>query len=553
MVCSVLIPNRFASALPCLFLQRRSSRLVSRHSKEEEARRQEQLEAQAAEAASVAEQAEAAAAAAAARAMAVVPLTASGKPARQLLDVLPEQRLAMLLEQVGAPAVVVGVGGPHRLCYAAAACADRRAICPQPASACPAPAAGSPAAAPPGSQLGELLRLSGEAPLSAAGRPSVAASLRRLAAAAASNGCTSELDEEGRVEVEDWLREQLVPLAARLGCQARVLPPWAKRLGSAPGGAAAAAEPGAGAGASAGLEAAAGDGEEGQQGGAGGAAELPAAKLAAAAYLHPYTELMLALPVQQHTVQAAVEVPAPEVLAHARQATLGKEEAAAAAREGGDDGGAAAAPEAATPAASLLTATPGSAVLLVEAPSVASLPALSEPRSQGGAAAAAGADTAATAHAAARPALAAGAREAAAGSVSGAATPAGAPLAAAGGDEGTQLAGGGGSQPSRAGGRARGISNYALLAGKKSSSRSAAPPKKAARAAAARPEGDVGLQHPVARAVAAVVAAGEPDAPAAEQWRRGLERCPGLLAAAPEDEVLAEMLALQVGRGRVCG
>ena len=81
--------------------QRRSSRLVSRHCKEEELRRQEHLEAQAAAAATVAEQAEAAAAAAAARAMAVVPTTSSGAPAGQLLDVLPEQRLAMLVQQVG--------------------------------------------------------------------------------------------------------------------------------------------------------------------------------------------------------------------------------------------------------------------------------------------------------------------------------------------------------------------------------------------------------------------------------------------------------------------
>lgn len=82
--------------------------MASRHSKEEELRRQAELEAQAAAAASAAEAAEAAAAAAAARAMAVVPTTASGAPAKQLLDVLPEQRLALLLQQVGRP----GQGGP---------------------------------------------------------------------------------------------------------------------------------------------------------------------------------------------------------------------------------------------------------------------------------------------------------------------------------------------------------------------------------------------------------------------------------------------------------
>lgn len=74
---------------------------MSRQCKEEEARRQQELEAAAAAAASAAEQAEAAAAAAAARAMAVVPTTAKGAPAKQLLDVLPEQRLGLLLAQVG--------------------------------------------------------------------------------------------------------------------------------------------------------------------------------------------------------------------------------------------------------------------------------------------------------------------------------------------------------------------------------------------------------------------------------------------------------------------
>ena len=73
---------------------------MSRHSKEEEQKRQQELEAQALAAATAAEQAEAAAAAAAARAMAQVPTTASGAPAKQLLDVLPDQRLALLLQQV---------------------------------------------------------------------------------------------------------------------------------------------------------------------------------------------------------------------------------------------------------------------------------------------------------------------------------------------------------------------------------------------------------------------------------------------------------------------
>ena len=103
----LLLPCLIAAALPAhptACLQRRSSRLVSRQCKEEEARRQQELEAAAAAAASAAEQAEAAAAEAAARAMAVVPTTAKGAPAKRLLDVLPEQRLGLLLKQVGCRA-----------------------------------------------------------------------------------------------------------------------------------------------------------------------------------------------------------------------------------------------------------------------------------------------------------------------------------------------------------------------------------------------------------------------------------------------------------------
>ena len=95
-------PVPLARPISLFMLQRRSSRLVSRHSKEEEHKRQQELEAQALAAATAAEQAEAAAAAAAARAMAQVPTTASGAPAKQLLDVLPDQRLALLLQQVRA-------------------------------------------------------------------------------------------------------------------------------------------------------------------------------------------------------------------------------------------------------------------------------------------------------------------------------------------------------------------------------------------------------------------------------------------------------------------
>lgn len=40
--------------------------------------------------------------------------------------------------------------------------------------------------------------------------------------------------------------------------------------------------------------------------------------------------------------------------------------------------------------------------------------------------------------------------------------------------------------------------------------------------------------------------AGEAEAPTADQWKAAVDHNEELLAAAPEDEVLAEMLALQV-------
>ncbi|EFN53262.1 hypothetical protein CHLNCDRAFT_58651 [Chlorella variabilis] len=484
--------------------ERRSSRLVSRHCKEEELRRQEHLEAQAAAAATVAEQAEAAAAAAAARAMAVVPTTSSGAPAGQLLDVLPEQRLAMLVQQ-----------------------------------------------------LAELMQLGGLEPLSADGDAAVQASLARLQSGASSNGGAGELDAASRAGMQEWLRQRLAPLADELGCSLRVLPPWAQTLEQA-------GREAAGRDAAAAARAAAGGRQEqeapGEETAAAAegvpAAELPEARLATAAYLHPYTELVLRHAVQPHTMQQAVEVPAPEVLAASRQATAGQEAAAPAAAEGGasadggdPDGAAGPAPgEAAPPGVSLLTATPGSVAPLPEVPSAADLPSLPEQQQQlPGSAAAGEGEAAGAADMAGLGSLEDGSADPAA---AGTATPGDGGGLGAGGGEGppaSPAAGGaGGSAPARPGGRARGVSNYALLAGKKSSHRSATgPPKKAVRTAAARPEGETGPQHPVAKAVAALIAGGEPDAPAAEQWRGSVERCPGLLAAAPEDEVLAEMLALQ--------
>lgn len=55
--------------------------------------------------------------------------------------------------------------------------------------------------------------------------------------------------------------------------------------------------------------------------------------------------------------------------------------------------------------------------------------------------------------------------------------------------------------------------------------------------------------------------AGDAEAPAAEQWKAAVELNEALLAAAPEDEVMAEMLALQAREclagaaspGAVCG
>lgn len=97
-----------------------------------------------------------------------------------------------------------------------------------------------------------------------------------------------------------------------------------------------------------------------------------------------------------------------------------------------------------------------------------------------------------------------------------------------------------------AGGRQRAVSNYALLAGKKDPAKAAAAAaaRKLSKEAAAVLEAQVASQHPVARAVAIAVAEGEEEGPMDVQWDVAT-RDMGLLAAAPQDEIAAEMLALQ--------
>ena len=559
-------------------------------------RRQQELEAQALAAATAAEQAEAAAAAAATRAMAVVPTTASGTPAQQLLDVLPEQRVALLLQQVGCSRWH-GLAGD--CCLAVCSRASVRPAHPSVARLSPLVFFTLPACL---TQLTELQQLCGAEPFSTSDcSPAVRDALAQLQASAAAGSKPEDIEPAVRSELGEWLRGQLAALARRLGCSVPVLPPWAglvpepapapassKQEQQGKGGKAAEKEDGkreqpgskSGGGRKKGKAAAAADKERGaaekekQEAAAAPNSLQQRGQLPTAAYLHPYTELMLRFPVPQHTVQAAVEVPvAPEVLLPpTRTATMGQDAAAAA-----SEAAAAAATEgeAATPAASFLTATPGSMGKLPEAPSVANLSSLAQ--AEQAADAGAGADTAGTAEDLASPAA-----DQAAGDD-------GTPGDGTAGEDGAPAAGG----TARAGGRARAVSNYALLAGKKQTNRGATgPPKKVVRQQTQRQEAEAAAQHPVARAVAAFVAAGarpwhpgeagsapamlpscadpaapsclaalcrcahtgDPEAPAADQWRACVGHHDELLAAAPEDEVLAEMLALQVGgHGAECG
>lgn len=356
-------------------------------------------------------------------------------------------------------------------------------------------------------QLTDLLELTDRPPLSPGGCSEAAQqALDQLLAATAAGSKPEDLSPVVRDELELWLRRQLVPLAERLGCSLQVLPPWAgqaaeeaaaskgqegevakpadgkqqqQQTGSkattggrkkGKGAAAVAAETAAEADAGPASPSAAAAGNTAAAAAAATAAakaatsEPPRGRLPTAAYLHPYTALMLRHPVQQHTVQQALETPALD--AHAaglpRTTTMGQLESVAAGGAAAGEGDAAA-----TPAASALTATPGTGGALKEVPSVANLSSLvQQPAATASTAAVAStagavADTAGTAEVVASPAAADG-------------TPLeGAADGAAGQPQPSSTA------PSRAGGRARAVSNYALLAGKKQTNRNAmGPPKK---------------------------------------------------------------------------
>ncbi len=347
-------------------------------------------------------------------------------------------------------------------------------------------------------QLTDLLELTDRPPLSPDGCSEAAQqALDRLLAATAAGSKPEELDVAVRDELELWLRRQLVPLAQTLGCSLPVLPPWAGQAaeGAAAGkgqegepakpadgkqaqqqqqqqqtgGKAAGGGRKKGKGAPAAPEPAADGGPASPSAAAAAAAaataaEPPQGRLPTAAYLHPYTDLMLRHPVQQHTVQQALELPALD--AHApglpRTTTLGQLESVAAGGAAAGEGEAAA-----TPAASALTATPGTGGTLKEVPSVANLSSLAQQQP------AATASTAAVASTAGAAADTAGTAEVVASPAAADGTP------LEGAADGTAAQQPGSGAPSRTGGRARAVSNYALLAGKKQSNRNAmGPPKK---------------------------------------------------------------------------
>ena len=378
-------------------------------------------------------------------------------------------------------------------------------------------------------QLTDLLELTDRPPLSPDGCSEAAQqALAQLLAATAAGSKPDDISPVVRDEIELWLRRQLVPLAERLGCSLPVLPPWAGQAGEeaaaskgqegeaakpadgkqlqqqgeqqqaqqqqqqqtgskattggrkkGKGAAAAAAEPAAeaDAGPASPSAAAAGNTAAAAAAATAAASEPPRGRLPTAAYLHPYTALMLRHPVQQHTVQQALETPALD--AHAaglpRTTTMGQLESVAAGGAAAGEGDAAA-----TPAVSALTATPGTGGALKEVPSVANLsslvqqPAATASTAAVASTAGAAADTAGTAEVVASPAAADG-------------TPLeGAADGAAGQQQPSSAA------PSRTGGRARAVSNYALLAGKKQTNRNAmGPPKKVGAARALRVSGRV--------------------------------------------------------------
>lgn len=370
-------------------------------------------------------------------------------------------------------------------------------------------------------QLTDLLELTDQPPLPTGSCSEAAqAALAQLLAATAAGTKPEEMPAAVRDEIELWLRRELAPLAERLGCSLPVLPPWA---GQAAGEAAAskgqegepakqadgkqAAQQGAqqqqaaqqqqqqpggkatgggrkkGKGASAAAEAAADASAvpaspsaaakaAGPASPPAAAGEPPKGRLPTAAFLHPYTELMLRHPVQQHTVQQALEAPALD--AHAaglhRTTTMGLLESAAVGAAAGEG------EAAATPAASALTATPGTGGTLKAAPSVGNLSSLAQQQP------AATASTAAVASTAGAAVDTAGTAEVMASPAAAAAD--GTPLdGAADGISGQQQQPGSAAPSGRTGGRARAVSNYALLAGKKQTHRNAmGPPKKASAA-----------------------------------------------------------------------
>jgi len=110
-----------------------------------------------------------------------------------------------------------------------------------------------------------------------------------------------------------------------------------------------------------------------------------------------------------------------------------------------------------------------------------------------------------------------------------------------------------GSAAGRSSSRQRGVSNYALMAGRKG------PAKAAAQAAARKLTKDANAvavaqaaaAHPVSQTVAVKIAAGAPDedykdvkSASTAQWNLATED-PRLLAVAPQDEIAAETVALQ--------
>jgi hypothetical protein len=110
-----------------------------------------------------------------------------------------------------------------------------------------------------------------------------------------------------------------------------------------------------------------------------------------------------------------------------------------------------------------------------------------------------------------------------------------------------------GSAAGRSSSRQRGVSNYALMAGRKDPVKAAAQAaaRKLTKDATAAAVAQAAAAHPVSQTVAVKIAAGAPDedykdvkTASAAQWNLATED-PRLLAAAPQDEIAAETVALQ--------